>query len=278
MCDAAGREFGELCDGFIVMATGTVHIELREALAIVELRSPPLNRIDRAMIDGLRSAVTELERADDVRALLLRGDGEVFSAGADVRVFNGLGTLEAAELARSFMDLAARIEHLPFPTLAAAHGQCVAGGLELALFCDLLWCAQETLVGLPEARLGLMPLAGGVQRLAARAGVGRARAMTYAGALHPAEHVVGWGVVDRVLPPDQLQPEAEAFTTQLAAGPTQSLAAIKRVLLTQRDLSIGAADAALLDEVVDVFASADAQAGIAAYLRGDLADLRFSGF
>jgi enoyl-CoA hydratase/carnithine racemase len=153
------------------MSTGSVRLESRGALALLTIGAPPLNRIDAQVIAGLRAALDEVERVEGPRALVLRGAGDVFSAGADVSLFDGLGPDQAEELIGGFLELGDRIERLPFPTLAAAHGQCIAGGLELALFCDLLWCAEGTLIGLPEARLGITPLAGGVQRLAARAGI-----------------------------------------------------------------------------------------------------------
>jgi enoyl-CoA hydratase/carnithine racemase len=259
------------------MSTGSVRQESRGALALLTIDAPPLNRIDAQMIAGLRAALDEVERAEGLRALVLRGAGDVFSAGADVSLFDGLGPDQAEALIGGFLELGDRIERLPFPTLAAAHGQCIAGGLELALFCDLLWCAEGTLIGLPEARLGIMPLAGGVQRLAARAGVGRARAMVFSGGIYPAERVEPWGVVDRVVAAGAWEAEVESFGAQLAAGPTRSFAAIKRVLLAERRASIGTADATLASEIAPIFASADAKAGIEAYLRGDLAGVSFVG-
>ena len=100
---------------------------------------------------------------------------------------------------------------------------CVAGGLELVLFLDLIWAAEGTNLGLLETRLGIVPLAGGIERVAARAGLGRARAIALSGNLFPAEQFEAWGIVDRVLPADELQPQAEKFAQRLAAGPGPSI-------------------------------------------------------
>src|SRR6476620_8066245 len=143
------------------------------ALATVTLDSPPLNLIGQELIDDLIAALGEVEAADGIRALLLRGEGRVFSAGADVALFAGMGAAEMRPLIAAFLDLGHRIERLPFPTLAVVHGTCMAGGFELALFCDLIWAAEGTMMGLPETRLGIVPLAGGIERVAARAGLGR---------------------------------------------------------------------------------------------------------
>src|SRR2546423_6415749 len=170
------------------------------ALGAITLKSPPLNLIGHELIDDLLAAIDQVEAASGLRALVLRGEGKVFSAGADVAVFVGVGADEMRPLIASFLDLGKRIERLPFPTIAAVHGTCMAGGFELALFCDLVWAAEGTMLGLPETRLGIVPLAGGVERIAARAGLTRARTIAIGGELYAAEMLANWGVIDRVLP------------------------------------------------------------------------------
>jgi cyclohexa-1,5-dienecarbonyl-CoA hydratase len=120
------------------------------ALGAVTLQSPPLNLIGQELIDDLLAAVDQVEAASGLRALVLRGEGKVFSAGADVALFAGMGADEMRPLIASFLELGSRIERLPFPTIAAVHGTCMAGGFELALFCDLVWAAEGTMLGLPE--------------------------------------------------------------------------------------------------------------------------------
>jgi enoyl-CoA hydratase/carnithine racemase len=243
-----------------------VRFEQDGAVGAVVLDNPPLNQIDQDVIDGLVAAVAQLENADDLGAVLLRGEGDVFSAGADVNLFQGLGADEMRPLIASFLDLGHRIEALPFPTLAAVHGTCMAGGLELALFCDLVWAAEGTQIGLPETRLGIVPLAGGVERVAARAGVGRARTFALGGGLFPAEQLEAWGVVDRVLPGDELHPTAEGFVQRLAAGPSQAFSVVKELVRAYSREGVAGADALLLEAAVGLFDTEDARAGIEAFL------------
>src|SRR2546425_8338882 len=200
------------------------------ALGTVTLQSPPLNLIGQELIDDLVAAIEQIEAASGLRALVLRGEGKVFSAGADVALFAGMGADEMRPLIASFLDLGNRIERLPFPTIAAVHGTCMAGGFELALFCDLVWAAEGTMLGLPETRLGIVPLAGGVERVAARAGLGRARGMALSGDLYSAEELEAWGAIDRGLAPDQLQSAVEEFARKLAAGPTRAFSGVKAAL------------------------------------------------
>ncbi|HEY2201391.1 MAG TPA: enoyl-CoA hydratase/isomerase family protein, partial [Solirubrobacteraceae bacterium] len=170
-----------------------VRLEQDGALGIITLDNPPLNQIDEELVGDLGSVVSELENTSALRAALLRGAGDVFSAGADVALFKGRSADEMRPLITLFLELGTRFESLPFPTLAAVHGVCMAGGLELALFCDLLWAAENTNIGLPETSLGIVPLAGGVERVAARAGVGRARTLALTGRLYPAQELANWG-------------------------------------------------------------------------------------
>src|SRR2546421_646116 len=148
-------------------------------------------------------AIGQVEAAGGLRALVLRGEGKVFSAGADVKLFAGMDADHMRPLIDSFLDLGHRMERLPFPTLAAVHGTCMAGGFELALFCDLIWAAEGTVLGLPESRLGIVPLAGGVKRGAARARLGRARAIALSGDLYGAEGFAAPGGDDRTVAADR---------------------------------------------------------------------------
>ena len=243
-----------------------VRFEQDGGVGAVILDNPPLNQIDQDVIDSLVATVAQLENAADLRAVLLRGEGDVFSAGADVNLFRGLGAGEMRPLIASFLDMGRRIEALPFPTLAAVHGTCMAGGMELGLFCDLLWAAEGTQLGLPETRLGIVPLAGGVERVAARAGVGRARTLGLGGGLFPAEQMEAWGVVDRILPGEELHPAAEKFAQRLAAGPPQAFSVVKELVRAYGRDGVPGADELLLEAAVGLFDTGDARARIEAFL------------
>src|SRR6266576_619225 len=247
------------------------------ALGTVTLQSPPLNLIGQQLIDDLLAAIDQVEAASGLRALVLRGEGQVFSAGADVALFAGMGADEMRPLIASFLDLGNRIERLPFPTIAAVHGTCMAGGFELALFCDLVWAAEGTVLGLPETRLGIVPLAGGVERIAARAGLGRARAMALSGDLYSAEELEAWEAIDRALPAEELHSAAEEFARRLADGPTRAFTVVKDLARAYVAGGIPAADALLLDAAVGLFDSEDARGGIKAFLESGVADAVFAG-
>ena len=254
-----------------------VVFEREEALGTVTLQSPPLNLIGQELIDDLLAAIDQIEAASGLRALVLRGEGKVFSAGADVALFAGTGADEMRPLIASFLDLGNRLERLPFPTIATVHGTCMAGGFELALFCDLIWAAEGTMLGLPETSIGIVPLAGGVERVAARAGLGRARAVALEGRLHTAEEFAAWGAIDRVLPAEELHAKAEAFARKLADGPTRAFAVVKDLARAYTRDGIAGADALLLDAAVGLFDTDDARGGINTFLEAGPGKATFTG-
>jgi enoyl-CoA hydratase/carnithine racemase len=246
-------------------------------LGLITLQSPPLNLLSLAMIEDLKEAVAGAERDGEMRALLLRADGPVFSAGADVKLFAGRSAAEMRPLIESFLDLGHRIEALAVPTVVAVHGTCIAGALELALFCDFIWAAAGTMMGLPEIRLGIVPLAGGIQRIALRAGIGRGRSIALGGELVPAERFAEWGVVDHVAAADELRDGAEDFARDLAKRPPLAAASAKRIARAYAEDELRSADREQADSPVGLFDTEDAQRGIAHFLEHGTTDVEFSG-
>ena len=145
------------------------------------------------------------------------------------------------------------------------------------MFLDLIWAAEGTNLGLLETRLGIVPLAGGIERVAARAGLGRARAIALSGNLFPAERFEAWGVVDRVLPADELQPQAEKFARRLAAGPARAFAAVKRLAAAYTEGGVAAADERLLEDAVGLFDTDDARNAIESFLTSGPGKATFAG-
>jgi enoyl-CoA hydratase/carnithine racemase len=246
-------------------------------LGTVTLASPPLNLIGQQLISDLLAALDQVEAAEGLRALVLRGEGKVFSAGADVALFAGMTAHQLRPLIGSFLDLGHRIERLPYPTLAAVHGTCMAGGFELALFCDLIWAAEGTMLGLPETRLGIVPLAGGIERIAVRAGLGRARTVALGGELHTAEEFAAWGAIDRVLPVNELHSAAQEFAGRLAAGPTRAFGVVKELDHAYTAGGLAGADALLTDVAVGLFDTEDARGGIRSFLTSGPGHATFAG-
>src|SRR6266851_8127604 len=247
-----------------------------DQLGEIVIDNPPLNLFNADMLSDLRSAVEQAAHSD-IRAVLVRAEGNDFSAGADVSVFTGLDQAGAIELEETVLSLIAAIEGLPVPALALIQGQCYAGALEVCLACDLIWAAEGSQIGQIEAVAGGIPYAGGTQRLASRIGAGRAAEMVYTAAILPPETLASWGVINHVTPAHSLVEQGRAFAQRLANGPTRAHTTTKRVLQAWRSGGVAAADRVTLAEGPTVMLSQDLQEGILSLRRDGPGHATFSG-
>ncbi len=242
-----------------------VKFESSDGLGILTLANPPVNLFSLELIRDLRAAVDEIQRTD-LRALLVRAEGKVFSGGADVGAFRGRSAADARELFTRHLRLIADLEALPIPTLAAVQGACFAAGLELVLACDLIWASSSARFGQVEASIGTTTLLGGIQRLAERAGPARAREIAFTADHYDAATFERWNVVNRVVPDDLFDSQVMEFAERLAHGPTLALRAGKRIVRAYLDHGIAAADR-VVDEVgPPLFESEDMQQAVGALL------------
>jgi enoyl-CoA hydratase/carnithine racemase len=233
---------------------------VEDGLGEIVIDDPPLNLFGLELINGLSDAAEQVI-ASDARAVLVRAEGDNFSAGANVELFLDRDERSARELLEGFIPMIRRFSEIDVPTIAAVHGLCLAAGLEVALTCDLIWAAEGAQLGLVEAVIGATPFGGGTQRLVARAGAGRAAEAVTSARPYPAETMLEWGVVNRVLPAGELLDKTRAYARRLAAGPTLAHAATKRMIRLAVDDGVAAADAALPAEGAKVMASEDLQNG-----------------
>ncbi len=238
-----------------------VRFETSGSLGILTLANPPLNLFSGELIEDLRTAVTAAKQAP-LRALMVRAEGKIFSGGADVTMFKGRTSVEARERFTSHLRLIADLEELPFPTLAAVQGLCLAAGLELALACDLIWAAASARFGQAEASIGTTTLLGGVQRLAERAGPARAREIIYSAEQYDAVTFERWNIVNRIVPDEAFESQTRAFAERLASGPTLAYAAGKRIVRAYLDGSIRAADTVVNEVAPPLFESEDMRTGV----------------
>ncbi|HEY0317584.1 MAG TPA: enoyl-CoA hydratase/isomerase family protein [Solirubrobacterales bacterium] len=243
-----------------------VKLEREESgLAVLTLDSPPLNLFDQRMIDDFRAAVEEVA-AEPPRALLIRAEGRAVSGGVDVHVFDGLTPEQGSLLWSELLGMIDELERLPAPIVFAAHALTLTAAFEIALACDLIVASPQAKFGLVEKVVGLTPSMGGTQRLAERAGSGRARQFVMSGEIFSAEELERWGVVNTIFEVDEFDQRARALAAELAAGPTRAHAMTKHVLLRFREGGIPAADEAIRTEAAELFASEDLQNAVRTFL------------
>jgi enoyl-CoA hydratase len=254
-----------------------VRVEREESgLALLTLDSPPLNLFDRRMFEGLVEAIEAIE-GDPPRALLIRADGRAVSGGVNVAEFEGLTPDRASALWDELIGAVERVERLPLPVVFAAHALTLTAAFELALGCDLILATRSAKFGLVEKVVGLTPSMGGTQRLAERAGSGRARELVMTGELFGAEELAGWGVVNRVFDDEGFDQRARAFAAELAAGPTRAHAMTKLVLRRFREGGIPAADEAIRTEAGELFATEDLRRAVKTFLEQGPGHAEFEG-
>ena len=190
-----------------------VKVEQDGRVAIVTLDHPPVNALSSKLLEELEEEYDRLDRDDETRAIVLRGEGEkAFVAGADITEFPAMREQieEAAESgsARGIQKLAARMDAGRTPVVAAIHGYCLGGGLELAMACDIRIAADDAQLGQPEIKLGLIPGGGGTQRLPRLVGHGRALLLNLSGDPISGSQAYDWGLVERAVPRAELMDAA----------------------------------------------------------------------
>lgn len=244
----------------------TVQLKKEPPLGWIYLNRPDkLNAINEQLMKDLRQAVDELVADDQIRVIIITGQGKAFSAGADISQFKTLNGLTAWEFAKKGRELMDYIENLPKPTIAMINGYALGGGLELAMACDIRIAAEEAQVGLPEITLGIYPGFGGTQRLIRLIGKGKAMEMMMTGDRIPAREAERLGLVNKVVPLTELEKETRNFAIKLAEKPPVALKLIK--LLVNQGLDIPILAGLNMESLGwgVVFSTEDAKEGVNAF-------------
>ena len=243
-----------------------VTTELVGGVAVITMSSPPANALSFELIAALDNAVT-IAADDGATAIILSsGLDRFFAAGADLKL---LGDANSAEFHHYLVTLRAFIERLPQlpqPTLAAIDGMALGGGLELALACTMRTASPRAQLGVPEVRLGLLPGAGGTQRLPRLVGRAAAVDLLITGRSIDGNRAVEIGLVDRLVSGGDLNDETMQLAQTLANGPKQAVAAIMRCVDAAADMPFAEGMNIEADHVEQLFATPDAREGIAAFL------------
>ncbi len=236
-------------------------------VAIVSLDHPPVNALSARLLEELEDVYDQLDSSDDTRAIVLRGEGEkAFVAGADITEFPAMREAieEAAETgsARGIQKLAARMDAGRTPVVAAIHGYCLGGGLELAMACDIRVAAEDAQLGQPEIKLGLIPGGGGTQRLPRLIGAGRAFLLNATGDPISAQQAYEWGLVERV---GDFEAAMEIART-LAARSPHAVAVVKELAATTRDVPLDEGMKREAEGFVRCLTSEDGAEGVSAFI------------
>lgn len=194
-----------------------VNYEIDESVATVTVNRPPVNAIDHQTLAELGAVFDELFLNERVRAVIFTGGGKkAFIAGADISVILGLDRRKGMKFSQSGHDLTLKIEHFPVPVICAINGLALGGGLEFAMACDIRIASEKARLGVPEIKLGAYPGAGGTQRLPRLIGKGKAKELLFTGDDISAEEAYRIGLVEKVVPEDQVLPEAMKMAQKIS--------------------------------------------------------------
>lgn len=254
-----------------------VTLEVAQNVGTIRLNRPPMNVLDRSVQNEFAQAARQADADPAVRAVIVYGGPKVFAAGADVKEMADWTTpLATAQLPQMHADFDA-VAGIGKPTIAAITGYALGGGLELALCCDLRVAGDNAKLGLPEILLGIIPGAGGTQRLTRLIGPARAKDLIYSGRFVAAAEARELGIIDRVVPPDDVYAEALALASRLARGAPLALAAAKRAVEAAVDADLASGLAAERREFAELFSTEDQSIGMDSFIANGPGKAEFVG-
>jgi len=204
-------------------------------VGLLILDRPPVNALGRQLVADLGTAAAALAADSTVRALALAAEGRTFCAGADLKERQTMSMDEVRAFVGTLSATFQKLAELPFPTVAAMHGTAAGGGCELALACDFRVLDTAGRMGLPETTLGIVPGAGGTQRLPRLMGTARAKKWIFTGRLFGAEEALADGAVDVIVPASEVRPRALTMMAEMASAAPLELKAAKSAMDTAFD-------------------------------------------
>jgi enoyl-CoA hydratase/carnithine racemase len=254
-----------------------VRTEVSDGVATIRIDRPKLNPLNEMVADEIGDAVDALQADSNTGAVVVWGGERVFAAGADIKEMAAQDATQMFRYIGRFQDVFTRLERLSQVTVAAINGYALGGGCELALACDLRVCAFDAKLGQPEIALGVMPGAGGTQRLPRLVGVGRAKDLILSGRMVGAEEALAIGLVGEVVAPEEVYPMALEVAKRYATGPRVALAAAKQAIARGYDTDI---DTGLLIErqaFAALFATEDQRIGMDSFVEQGPGKAEFVG-
>ena len=249
--------------------TDEVILERADGIAVVTLNRPDsLNALSRSVMRALDRVLDQLAADRTLRAVVVTGQGRAFSAGGDLLEFNGLLQRDPRELIETLafnQRVFAKLESLPVPVVGAVNGTGVAGGLELLLCCDVLVASEDAKLGEGHAKYGVVPAGGATVRLFRKLPVNRAMQLFFSASLYSARELSAWGLINELVPAEQLLARAKDIASQFSRQSPEVLAKVKR--LARGYFDAGGCDGfqAELDAFAEHIGGKDLAEGLAAF-------------
>jgi enoyl-CoA hydratase len=256
---------------------GFVRVERDQGIATIRLDRPKMNALNAQVQDQIAAAALEVDADPDVRAVVLYGGEKVFAAGADIKEMAEASFAQVAADSRRLQAAFTAVARVGKPVAAAITGYALGGGLELALCADFRVAGEGARLGQPEILLGIIPGAGGTQRLPRLIGPARAKDIVFTGRFVGAEEALQIGLVDKVVPDDQVYRVARDLVAQYANGPAVALRAAKQAIDAGLEVDL---DTGLEIERLNfaaLFATEDQRTGMRSFIENGPGKATFAG-
>ncbi|MHB8779926.1 MAG: enoyl-CoA hydratase/isomerase family protein [Candidatus Geothermincolia bacterium] len=254
-----------------------VKVEIVDKVATVSLNRPPLNPLNGQLFLEIGQCADELSSDDGVRAIVLTGGEKHFAAGADIKEMVEQTAVEVSKFIGTAQAAFTKVENIPKPVIAAINGFALGGGCELAICCDFRYASEEAQIGQPEILLGIIPGAGGTQRLPRLIGMADAKEMIYSGRFYTAQQCLQMGLVQKVLPAAEVIPYAQKVAGRYAKGAAVALAMAKKAV--QRGMDCSEEEGLIIEAqgIALCFASEDQKTGMRTFLEKGPGKAEFTG-
>lgn len=243
-----------------------IRLEIADGIGTIRLERPPMNALNTQVQEELREAATAAAGDPEVRAVVVWGGETVFAAGADINEFTTVSYQHMVGRATALSGAFDAVARIPKPVVAAVTGFALGGGCELALACDWRVVAQDAKLGQPEIKLGIIPGAGGTQRLARLVGPARAKELIFSGRMIEADEALRIGLADRVVPADQVYATALDLVRPFVTGPALALRAAKQAVDAGLSMDLAAGLALESQLFAGLFATDDRVEGTTAFV------------
>ncbi|MFI6985822.1 enoyl-CoA hydratase/isomerase family protein [Embleya sp. NPDC050154] len=243
-----------------------VNLEVADGVGTIRLSRPPMNALNRQLQEELRAAAQEAGERADVRAVVLYGGEKVFAAGADIKEMADMSYVDMADRGAALQSSFTAVAEIPKPVVAAITGFALGGGCELALCADVRVCADTAKLGQPEITLGIIPGAGGTQRLPRLIGPAKAKDLIFTGRFVAADEALAIGLVDRVVPAEDVYAEAVKWAARFAHGPAYALRAAKEAIDRGLDVDLDTGLELERLQFTALFATEDRDIGMRAFI------------
>jgi enoyl-CoA hydratase/carnithine racemase len=254
-----------------------VRLEVEDGVGTIRIDRPKMNALDAQVQEEIRAAALEATERDDVRAVVLYGGERVFAAGADVKEMATMSYGDMVKRSGQLQSAFTAVARIPKPVVAAVTGYALGGGCELALCADVRFAADNATLGQPEILLGIIPGAGGTQRLTRLVGPSRAKELIFTGRFVKADEALAIGLVDRVLPAGDVYAEAVAWARQFSGAAALALRAAKEAVDRGLEVDLDTGLEIERQQFAALFATEDRSIGMTSFVEQGPGKAVFTG-